>query len=712
MLVSKKARLIWDEQYLANLFDSQETASRCIDPNVSFDGGTTWMSLGDVASTLRLTGSSSNGSSISGSTSNEGFNQLDITFGFTPYGIAEITNAEYYESDNDVFVGGQTYYFAIMSTSYDLPGFYSNEKDDADYYLYYSGNYYNGPTNGTLDEDIDKYGYYPISKVYNITLPGDSNTKYGIRLYIRYPEICKGLCVYYGQASGSTLDLKLCTVTNLVQRLGEDIIGNSSTEIVLENNYPLPPSGMVLIDGETISYTSCTYDSGKNKWVLRANPALDHSANTSDDNNAETATRVYLAQYTGGSYGELPIEIYPKVTIDENCVQYINFDSQECVDLAENTNPTTIGSVGYDQISSPLVNSFRLTSSGGINTNLMNNETKIDADALNAKGSIQFYMMLSNFTENDTTDPYVFMSYNPQFGEASQGLWMRISRFNLKPYIGYSYYNAESKTLENIDIANFEDYRMPSITRNRYSLYTITWETIEKTSTDLSANDAKLNYMRFTYIVDGTVIMTIDSTIYKDQFEVGNLIVGGNTSNASTITNSFIGYIDEWRVYAGRTLSREDTIEINRNTMQQNGIQHSGRITLSASTIVDYSNPNINGTGTNSLTGTLATKYEPKLYTSIKLDNSEENRDNIGKEYGTYYDSWFINAYNTDGRFDDLNNYLLGGGQENNYVPLNATYPINADTIKVKFDMIGPNNGFSSPRIKNIMLMVSEATLD
>ena len=131
MLVSKKARLIWDEQYLANLFDSQETASRCIDPNVSFDGGTTWMSLGDVASTLRLTGSSSNGSSISGSTSNEGFNQLDITFGFTPYGIAEITNAEYYESDNDVFVGGQTYYFAIMSTSYDLPGFYSNEKDDA-----------------------------------------------------------------------------------------------------------------------------------------------------------------------------------------------------------------------------------------------------------------------------------------------------------------------------------------------------------------------------------------------------------------------------------------------------------------------------------------------------------------------------------------------------------------------------------------------------
>ena len=138
MLVSKKARLIWDENYNVSDYASVEIAHRCIEPNVSFDNGLSWMSLGDIASTLRASSASiDNASTISASTNAEGFNQLDISFGFTPYTVPEISEIEYVAATNGKFVGGTTYYFALMGITYDMPGFYSNETDDSGYYKYY-----------------------------------------------------------------------------------------------------------------------------------------------------------------------------------------------------------------------------------------------------------------------------------------------------------------------------------------------------------------------------------------------------------------------------------------------------------------------------------------------------------------------------------------------------------------------------------------------
>lgn len=725
MLISKKGRLIWDESFVSARYTSEEIANRSIDPNISFDNGLSWMSLGDIASTLRATsGSLDSSASISASTSNAGFNQLDITFGFTPYAIPEITQISYTASDTGAFSGGQTYYFALMDISYDMPGFFDNEKDASGYYKYYTGNYYNGPVIGGLDGDVDKSGYYPISKLKSITLPSTSN-KYNINLYVRYPDICKGLCIYYGTATGNTVTLNLCNVTNIVQRLGEDISANELDKIVLYNNFPLPSNGTVIIDGEKIQYSSCTWNNITSKWELRTlirpNPAA-HKADPSGTNDADLATRIYSAQFDGGVYGELPNKIYPQISVDANCVQLLNFDAKTLTDSAThvvngeikpNTTPTQIGTIGFDQVSIQLVNSLRLTSSGAVHCDIpslsgvMLNGTSA-LDQLNTKGSIQFYMMLSNFKDAEISDPYIFCPIS------GQGLWMKISRFNLKPYIGYryKYKDANIDTYYDIDIANFEDYRLPSLTKNIYSLYTLTWEVITQETATSSTDSSTLDNMRFKYIVDGVTIFTFDSSIHKTKFEIGDLVVGGAVAEIGgiqSVNGSFIGYIDDWRLYANKALTREETIEINKNNMQQNGIQHSARILLDANNTMNYNSTDIGGTSNNSLPGTLSKKYEPRLYTQIKVDSTAES---VGKEYGTYYDSWFVKAYNTDGRFKDINNFKSGGGEETAYIPQNYTYPIKADSIKIKFDLVGPDNNLSSPKLKNIILMTSEATLD
>lgn len=723
MLVSKKARLIWDENYNVSDYASVEIAHRCIEPNVSFDNGLSWMSLGDIASTLRASSASiDNASTISASTNAEGFNQLDISFGFTPYTVPEISEIEYVAATNGKFAGGTTYYFALMGITYDMPGFYSNETDDSGYYKYYSGNYYNGPVTGSLTGGVDDSGYYPISKLSSVTLPSTANN-YNINLYVRYPDICKGLCVYYGTASGDTVTLNLCMLTNLVQRLGEDISETENTVITLNNNYPLPPSGTVLIDGETIGYSSCEWNSNKKKWQLKTLTRYNrakHVANSGADNDADMATRVYLSMFNGGIHGELPKKIYPKTSVPANCVQLLNFDAETLQDMAThisgedsvpNTTPTAIGNVGYDIASEPLVNSLRLTSSGAVHCGV-NSLSAITIDgkdaltAINTKGTISFYMMLSNFKDGATTDPYVFA---PKSG---QGLWMRISRFNLKPYIGYRYKDPSKEVYYDIDIANYEDYRLPSLTKNVFSHYVITWESVAQELVTSSLDNSMLDNIKFTYIVDGITILTFESYVHKNKFEMGDIVIGGIVSTANgqdAITDSFIGYIDDWRLYANKTLTRDEAIQLNSENMQQIGIEHSGVIELTNNTVVDYSDANLTTTGTNSLPGTLSTKYEPRLYTQIKVSESSAS---VGKEYGTYYDSWFIKAYKTDGLFGDINNYKSGGGEESNYTPRNYTYPINPTTIKIKFDMAGPDNNFSSPRIKNIVLMTSEATLD
>lgn len=716
MLVSKNGRLIWDEQYTQSYYGNN--ASRCIDPNISFDDGKSWMSLGDTAFALREGANAGNGARIVASPSAPGFNQLDITFGFTPFAVAEITEVTYSAISSSeeptnysksIFTGGKTFYFSVMNLTHDTPGFYDNTKSGSTY-LYYSGNYYHGPVTGSLGTaKVDESNYYPASKIKEITLPGSSSTKYNINLFVRYPDMTRGLCVYVGDKTNNTtvnngsgnvtaIKMEAYAITNIVQKLGANVTKDSTT-ITLANNYPLPYAGTVIVGSEKIKYEKCEIVSGK--WVLSELTRINRAEHTASNN-----IPIYLAMYDGGIYGELPALIHPRGEDATDCVQHIVFDAKTVDDMAtnilsgatkRNTTPTVLGNVAYDIIVPSFVNSLRLTGSGAVNTDItslssLKNGSVDYYTSLNNKGSLIFSMMLTDFDNTNNLDPYVFAPLN----SSSSGLWMKISRFNLKPYFGYRQ-NGENRTL-----ANFEDYILPSLTKNSFSTYCITWETIAG-----GANDPRTGYIKFTYKVDGTDIVSFNSDIKGSDFEVGKLCLGGQANSNGTdytITNTFVGYLDDWRVYKDRVITRNEMIEIIQSN-SKNKRTHSGLLTLNGYNI-NYNNQNL-GTNNNSISesSTASAKYEPPIYTTMLVTQS------AGRDYGNYYDPWFVNAYTTDGRLKDINNYIIGG-YALPYPPENLSYPIKAEAIKVKFDMVGPGDGFSSPKIKNMMLMISESTLD
>jgi hypothetical protein len=727
MLISKNGRLIWDEYVDNSQYTDVNLAYKCISPAVSFDDGYSWMSFADNAYSLRKSSTSTTTFKISSSDSNSGFNQLDLNFSFTPYSISEIADITYTADANGPFSGGTTYYFTVMNMTYDLPGYYSDDVDNngtTDYFLYYTGNYYNGATNGSLSNGIDAGSYYPMSKIKSITLP--AGNKYNISLYIKYPKIAKGLCVYSGTMASDTITFTLNHVTNLVQALGNDLaaVTSNGDVLVLENNFPLPKQGTVLVENEIIEYTDCSFKTGisrktasgstqtVSRWCLtglKRNSGVAHKWNPSTGSDL---VKVYLAMYDGGSYGEIPAPIYPKIDIDANCTQYIRFDSKNVDDITKNTVPVAIGTAAYDIVSTTLVYSLRLTGQGVVKSNLtsLSNIKYKDTTLtnyyklLNNKGSLHFYLSLSEFVSTSSTDPYVFCP-----ADNADGLWMKISKFNLKPYFGFRMLvNGE---YENIEIASFENYILPSLTKDVFSSICITWEAITKETATKSSNNSNLNLMRFTYIVDGNKILTVDSSISKSKFVVGNLCIGGEAVDTSIATDtSFKGHIDDWRVYANKVLTTTDSIQITHDN-NLIATDDCGLITLDNNTYIDYNSSTNNSIsesvaisnpeGTYTDASPRVKKYEPKMYSIIKASKD------AGRNYGTYYDNWFINAYLTDGKVP-----IIKISDYSTYSAKNLSYPIYPQTVKIKFDMIGPETGAASPKIKNIMFIASEGTLD
>lgn len=721
MFIAKNGRLLWDEKYESSAYSNSTLANECINPCVSFDDGLSWMSLNGIASRLRNDSrSSSTIEKIQTSPNNEGFNQLDITFGFTPYTITEITKAEYATSTTGVFNGGTTYYFVVMNNTYEYPGYYDDSKDDYENYVYYTGNYYHGPVTGTLTSEVDTNGYYPSSKIYKLTLPGSTTDKYNVDLYVKYPDIAKGLCIYYGTASGTTITMNLYMVTNLVQRLGANLAADGQ-DITLWNNYPLPSKGTVLIGSEVIQYGACTYTNSK--WhltqLVRPNPVA-HSvlSSTATTGTIPDEMPVYLVLYNGGIHGEMPEKIYPTVSLNteeyDSCIQSLNFDTKSITDITGNTTPISVGTIDYSVISPSMVNSLKLNCFGVINAKLDTLSSTVTT-ALNNKGSMHFYLALSDFNNSTTTDPYVFYPYND-----GEGLWMKISRFNLKPYIGFRQKNGSSYA--DVIIGSYEDYLMPSLTKNQFAAYCLNWEAIESASVTSDPNEMTGN-MKFTYMVNGIVAKTFYSTIHKDDFKVGNICIGGklllDNQSESVISDSFIGYVDDWRLYSNRTITADESISITKNNLKTKNV-HSGKVELNADTIRDYNTSTIGGSVYNNALADSTTnspKYEPRIYSQLKFSTSVDsaNVSVPGYEYGTYYDSWLAKAYSTSAKMDTLNNHSGTSA----YEPANLSYPVNCEytmvdtkTIKLKFDLTGTTNGFVSPAIKNIVLMVSTASLD
>jgi len=602
----KKARLIWEESYPGSL------GSSCIVPKISFDNGYNWMSLDSTATALRVSGTATGGTikDTSG-----GFKELDISFGFTPYAIPEISGYRL-AADATYGLDPGTYYFAVSCLNYDTPG-----NDDS----YTANNYYSGP------ETV------PISKLKQVVISSKSK----VHLYINYPDLTRGLCIYYGVSSGATVNLKLYHVTNLVHKLGTTLTVGETSSIILPTShpYPLPANGTVKIDNEYIDYTTCTWSS--DHYILGT---LSRGARGTTAAEHLSGSPIYLSMYTGGVYGELPSKIYFRPTVDVNCTQWLNFDAEDIDDLSNNTTPTAVGTLEYSSLSAILQSSLRFTGAGAI-------DSDVTLDATN--GTVHFYLAFSDFNsaEAETVDPYIF-------GTAA-GLWMKLSRFNLKPYFGYG----------DITILSYNDPRIPSLIREQFSRIGLSWE-------------VDGSYMKFYFTVDGYNIFSETTNVESASFTPGEPNIGGLITGGVTVSNTFSGYLDDWRVYdVTYTLGGiNDFADIHEEvTSIQN--YYTGLVTISTD-FPDYS-------GANSDIGT---GYEPLIDTLFSTVNTTTG----GHAFGIYYDDWLVERLESGGS--------IPTGQR-------ITYPIDSETIQVKFDLVGEPDGFETPIVKNIAVIISEDSI-
>ena len=614
----KKGRLIWDEYIPSTLTNDS------LVPKVSFDQGYSWMSLDTQVENLR------NDYNVYGGSIKDignGFKQIDISFTFTPTSIPKI--ADYaLEPDSAYGLNPGTYYFAVGCLNYDTPCM--NEFSGSNYYA---------------------TGYFtePISKLIKIVIESKSK----VHLFVNYPEYTRGLCIYYGQESSGTINLKLYHVTNLVQLLNNSISADSSATIVFKNKYPFPDNGIVKIENEYIGYTTCSWDSSTSQWkLIGLTRGLYNTTPTTHINPTGENIPIYLAMYeNGGLYGEIPDRIYARPELDSDLVQYLNFDSSTPLDLVDNTRQITeIGEVNYSSTWTMLSSSLKLSGRGYINSNYNLTNNIVD------QGSIHFYISFESFVDNETIDPYIFGTAD------GTGLWMRISRITNKPYFGVG----------DVTIVGSEDFRVPSLTKNNYDRIGLAWR--------LNSD----GFMEFDFAINGYSFITESTRIPKfssneiNRFTPGILLIGGTSLSPNT---SFNGYIDDWRVY-NSALSLEEFNSIHTYMMSRPNI-YCGKIIINNG-FKDLSGANVS-----------LQDYEPLIDTVINTSV------NGGRDFGIYYDDWLIEKLLTD-------HTILSGER--------ITYPIESDTIQLRFNMHGydPSNttsGYYSPILKNISLIVSEESL-
>ena len=614
----KKGRLIWDE-YIPSALTNNSLV-----PKISFDRGYSWMSLATQVENLR------NGYNVYGGNIKDignGFKQIDISFTFTPTSIPKI--ADYaLEPDSTYGLNPGTYYFAVGCLNYDTPCM--NEFSGSNYYA---------------------TGYFtePISKLIKIVIESKSK----VHLFVNYPEYTRGLCIYYGQESSGTINLKLYHVTNLVQLLNNSISAESTAIIFLKNKYPFPDNGVVKIENEYIGYTTCSWDSVTSQWKLTGlTRGLYNTTPIAHNNSSDGNIPIYLAMYeNGGLYGEIPDRIYARPELDSDLVQYLNFDSSTPLDLVDNTRQITeIGEVNYSSSWTMLSSSLKLSGRGYINSNYNLTTNIVD------RGSIHFYISFESFVDNEVVDPYIFGTAD------GTGLWMRISRITNKPYFGVG----------EVTIVGSEDFRVPSLTKNGYDRIGLAWRL---NSDGFMEFDFTIN--GYSFITESTLIPKFSSNEFN-RFTPGILLIGGVSLNPNT---SFNGYIDDWRVY-NRALTLEEFNSIHTYMLSRPNV-YCGKITID-NNFKDLSGANIS-----------LNDYEPLIDTII---NTNENG---GNDFGIYYDDWLIEKLLTDS--------TISNGER-------ISYPVESDSIQLRFDMHGydasdESSGYYTPILKNISLIISEESL-
>jgi len=486
-------------------------------------------------------------------------------------------------------------------------------------------------------EPVSTNSYFngPISKVVEVVLTQPSS----VDLYVRYPEYTKGLAIYWGQNSGGTITLKLHHVTNFVQKL-KTTLTDVGTKIELLNEYPLPSYGTVKIDNEYINYTTCTWNT--DHWELngltrgqRGSTTATHTTVFGDE------IEVYSANYTGGKYGEIPERIYPKPTIPSNLKFYLNFDSSSVLNLVSGgSTPSVLGTVEYSSDFALMGKALKLPGSGVIKTN----------ETLTHTGSIHF---LHSFVDSiGNVNPYIFSSTN--------GLRLAIDKTNLKPILSYG----------NTTILSSNDPRTPSLSKFDLDQVLLTWEPTNE------------NLMNFKLYINENLIADINTNIEANTFSPGAPYIGGLQTGSDTYSNTYIGYIDEFRIY-NTVLSLNDCSSILEEIVNSDSI-YCGKVSISNPT--NYPDLDVNTTGTK------IQRYEPL----ITKEYATTTPNTYGNAYSITIDNWIIDHFYTD--------QSIPSGQ-------NLTYPIDPEAIKIRFDMTSDSQGFKTPEIKNVSTIISEVSL-
>lgn len=626
MKKTKKIRVIWKE----NMNGLSISANETIIPNISFDGGITWISLIGEAAEARKNYNPIENSHFMSNDANDGYIQVELSAAMTPIPtpeIAEIIVTQTNSSNPGAFPPG-THFFVCQIETHDTPGSETSPKK-----VYTTG---------------------PISKPKSVVL-----TEYSIiDLQIRYPEYSKGIVIYHGTGELTNddpgLDANLHLITNLTNILKEDL-EPTADEIILKHDFPFPPVGIVKINNEYIAYNACVKIS--DGYKLRIAPQGRDVRQTQKGNipKHKSGLQVFLASLTGGKYGELPEKIYPYINYPKSLTSYLHFNS---LPNADNTvalinaiqgapNPLRMGAV------------FTYTKEKGMSGSCVkfNGSHIINPQVeLNDKvGSIHFYMKL--YENIPDTNPYIFGS--------EDGLWARIFKENGCLEVGY-----KDKIL-----LNHSDLRSMNFQIDQWHSLGFSWTV-----------DTDHNLLLFSIYQDGNLDITStynleenENNILRD-WTLGSPYWGGlktlqlDTSTGYNFKDAISFYLDDVRYY--NVYYDEMMFKHIDTELMNNADAYTGKLPLyyiSESNELFYPNTNID-------------KYDPSYHKTIKVKKES------GFSYGTTIDTTLIKM---DGNVSDNSKFV---------------YPIDATSVKLKFDMRGTNQ--ITPTIKDVMMIISDIIIN
>lgn len=637
---AKKIRIIWQEQITQGQTN--------VKPLISFDKGYNWLELvnlggQNLADEARLYNSSSKNIDCFYTELNNGYNEINVAFTPTFCCTPEISQFDTTPDENGFETG--TWYFAVAAISNDYPLFEATSDVE---------------TVNKIDKGTESDF---VSKIITVELTEPS----AVNLYIKYQDAITGIAVYAGQASGSTIELKLVYLTNMVQSLAKELEETSGADdyIYLKNNYPLPNNGIVKIEDEYISYETCTRQmtDGQTYWALGG---LRRSINSISQKHPKTNISLsenyslevfYTPYYEEGSDG-LPPRDYNIPSIPNSLLYYLDCNSGVIKNIGydSSSQPDEMGVLLYKEVSNMYGKAIKFNGEGIIDTQYQLNTP----DA-----SIYFLHQFNEFTENDA-DPYIIIGTS----DYAKRLWIKISKTNLKPIIGYG-----------ADILiDDDDTRTVAFSRNSVDKVMLTYRLD-------SANEKTI----FNFYMNNKMYVEFEYDIAIS--DMGNLYLGGLGTSDGTFSNTYLGYIDEFRIY-NEVKDVEGMIDIYSD-INYNFREYQGMITLSKDNTVQFvNNDNITYYEKDSVK---YIGYQPLITPSFTVQTASV--DDFGENYRTAIDNYLLE--NLEG-VDNLKS---------------LTYPMAINNIKLRFDLSSDTgnairNMFETPIIKNISVIVSNVTAD